>query len=117
MSGLTFAGAKAITTQKVANAAAAARAGAAAPKQNLTASFPGDLVKSDDGKFDFGDYQMIIITLIAVASYLIIGYNFLVNLQERTTVQLPDADSTILALFGVGQGAYLTKKATTDINH
>ena len=109
LSGLTFAGAKAITTQKAAKAAGV--------KQGFTASFPGDLVRSDDGKFDFGDYQMIIITVIAVTTYLIIGYNFLVNLQERAAVQLPDVDSTVLAVFGVGQGAYLTKKATTDIKH
>jgi hypothetical protein len=114
LSGLTFAGAKAITTQKVATAAAIT---GAPTKTNASPSFPGDLVNDDNNHFDFGDYQMIIITLIAVLTYLTISYHFLANLEARAAIQLPDVDGAILALFGVGQGAYLTKKATSDISH
>ncbi len=31
--------------------------------------------------------------------------------QTRRIVSLPDIDTTVLAAFGLGQGAYLTKKA------
>ncbi len=113
MSGLTFAGAKGITSQKIANADAAQAPG----KQNGGASFPGDLIKADNGTFDLGDYQMIVITLIAAITYVIVACTFLAKLEQRFAVTLPDVDSTILALFGVGQGAYLTKKAVSDINH
>jgi hypothetical protein len=144
LSGLTFAGAKAITTNKLsdpatvatAQAAAGAKAAAVAtaanqtpaqvadaqskaaavlPKQGQTASL-SDLVRADDGKFDFGDYQMIIITLIAVTTYLIVCYNFLSSLDLHPTTLLPDVDGTVLALFGVGQGSYLAKKATGGLN-
>jgi hypothetical protein len=149
MSALTFAGAKGITTQKVANAvaaaaavpvaAAAAKAAVGTPAQaqmaeahiaavkaekeaplgktGLTAKFPQDLVQTDDGKYDFGDYQMIVITVISVLGYLAVAYHFLTNMEQRGSIQLPDVDGTLTALFGVGQGAYLTKKAVADIKH
>jgi hypothetical protein len=31
-------------------------------------------------------------------------------------ISLPDVDGTVLAMFGVGQSAYLTKKAATGID-
>lgn len=114
MSALTAAAAKIVTTQKQ----QAAAAQNAPQKQDANApSFPGDLVKADDGSFDLADYQMIVITLIAVTSYLVTAVGFLLQLQQRVAVSLPDIDGTMAALFGVGQGAYLTKKLGSDTSH
>lgn len=120
LSGLTFAGAKGITANKAANPPAAP-AGAVVPngKRNNTkaaATSPADLLKDDNGNFDFGDFQMLVVTLIAVISYSIIAYHFLGVLEARASVSLPDVDGTVLAMFGVGQGAYLAKKASTGID-
>jgi hypothetical protein len=57
---------------------------------------------------------MIIITLLAVISYLIRIVAFLNVVELHTTVTLPDVDTTILATFGLGQGAYLAKKFVSD---
>jgi hypothetical protein len=114
LSALTFAGAKGITSQKNATAQQQGQPG----KTTGNPSFPGDLIRSDIvGQFDLGDFQMIVITLIAVVSYVWIASNFLGNLAQCHSATLPDVDGTVLALFGVGQGAYLTKKAATDVNH
>lgn len=136
LSALTYGGAKAITTAKVnaanaataqANANAAAVAAGVAPaaaaipiaqvigqktaKAKGEESFFQDLLKNDLGEFDFGDFQMLIVTLIAVGMYVALFFHFLGSIQFQNTVTLPDLDSTILASFGLGQGAYLTKKA------
>jgi hypothetical protein len=94
---------------------AAAPAGAQLRRKTSSqlASFPSDLLKDDDGKFDFGDYQMLVITLIAILTYSVLVLNFLGTLEQRVSITLPDVDSTMLALFGVGHGAYLTKKAVS----
>jgi hypothetical protein len=121
LSALTFAAAKGITSQKDADAQRHGQGG----KTDGTPSFPGDLIRSDTtdaspslpGQFDLGDFQMVVITLIAVASYIWIAANFLGNLAQCQSATLPDVDGTVLALFGVGQGAYLTKKAVSDVNH
>lgn len=110
MSALTFGGAKGITTAK-ANAAVAA--GQANPKDpaGVQASFFNDLVQNDEGAFDIGDFQMLMVTLLAVGMYLMLIFNFLGSIAAAASIHLPDVDSTILASFGLGQGAYLTKKA------
>jgi hypothetical protein len=114
LSGLTFAGAKGITTQKNADAQKKQEP----VKSQGNPSFPGDLIRSDNpGQFDLGDFQMIIITLIAVVSYVWMAASFLGNLTHCLSATLPDVDGTLLAMFGIGQGAYLTKKATSDIKH
>jgi hypothetical protein len=120
MSVLTFGGAKAITTSKV---AAAQAAGNADPKSaaNAQPNFLRDLTHSDGDlnapdpakrpQLDFGDFQMFVITLIAVGTYLVLVFRFLGSIETSKVVSLPDVDTTILAAFGLGQGAYLTKKA------
>jgi hypothetical protein len=135
LSALTFGGAKAITTAK-ANAASAAVAQAhavaaaavvaapaaaavlAAPvitqktsKPVGKESFLQDLLQNDLGQFDFGDFQMLVVTLIAAGMYITLFLHFVGSIQFQYTVTLPDVDTTILASFGIGQGAYLTKKA------
>lgn len=106
MSSLTFAGAKAITESKITNGAAKSVA-TAAP------SLAADLTKDDQGRFDLGDFQMIVVSLVAVVAYLFIAHTALGDLDMRMQYTLPDVDTTILAAFGLGQGAYLTKKAAS----
>jgi hypothetical protein len=108
-SALTFGAAKGITTSKV---QAAQSGGAPDPKPAAKAPrFLLDLISNDSGGFDLGDFQMIVITFLAVAMYLISFFQFLGSIESLKAVSLPDVDSTILAAFGLGQGAYLTKKA------
>lgn len=135
LSAITYGGAKAITTAK-ANAAAAAPdpaapAPLAAPAAPLPVAAPADLsektilpdnseklsdlVQNDIGDFDFGDFQMLAVTLLAVAMYVVLVFHFLSSIDFRTQVTLPDVDSTVLAAFGLGQGAYLAKKAAGDV--
>jgi len=128
LSAITFGGAKAITTAKV-NAAAnpvPAVPGAIAPPaipdpKNTNARVDGqqrffqDLLQNDAGDFDFGDFQMLMVTLVAVAMYMTLIFHFLGTIEFLKTATLPDVDSTILAGFGLGQGAYLAKKAGGNV--
>jgi hypothetical protein len=53
---------------------------------------------------------MLVVTLLAAVAYLIRIYAFLGQVELIQAVTLPDVDTTLLATFGLGQGAYLTKK-------
>lgn len=109
MSALTFAGAKGITTSKV---QAALDKGIPDPKRaTKTPNFLFDLMHNDNKQLDFGDFQMIIVTLVAVGMYIVLILHYLGAMELRAATSLPDVDTTILASFGLGQGAYLTKKA------
>lgn len=134
MSAFTYAAAKGITTSKVNEAQAQ---GIVDPKN--TAKSPSLLdLTHDDGSvpiapagntigpfnqmkrppsLDLGDTQMIIVTLLAVAAYLYTMLHFMGNSTHLydATVKLPDVDSTILSIFGIGQGAYITKKAVGNV--
>lgn len=107
MSVLTFGGARAVTTQKVNSAAAVGQS----PKPAGTRNLWGDFVKNDKGQFDLGDCQMLVVTLLALGMYLALVFHFLGAIEARAAVDLPNIDSTILGSFGLGQGAYLAKKA------
>jgi hypothetical protein len=152
MSALTFAGAKGITTSKLAAAGTAAQPNPAIAKAQATdgPNFFRDLTHNDGipampaqdavlgpppaagmapvvvrpaipakdavpPQFDFGDFQMVIITLIAVATYIVLVFNFFGHVEYSKIVSLPDVDTTLLATFGLGQGAYLTKKAVGNV--
>ena len=52
----------------------------------------------------------MLVTLIAVGMYLTLIFHFLGSIEFQSTASLPDLDSTVLASFGLGQGAYLTKR-------
>ncbi|HEY6768712.1 MAG TPA: hypothetical protein VI386_28460 [Candidatus Sulfotelmatobacter sp.] len=78
-------------------------------------SFFEDLVKNDYGQFDFGDFQMIVVTFLAVGMYMTLIFHFLGSIEFLKTATLPDVDTTILAGFGLGQGAYLAKKAGGNV--
>lgn len=112
MSALTFGGAKGITTSKVQGALSA---GVPNPKPPAGAPSLWNLVQDDSGSFDIGDFQMLIVTFLAVGTYLVLAFNFLGSIEMRSVVELPNVDTTILATFGLGHGAYLAKKAAGNI--
>jgi hypothetical protein len=102
-SALTFAAAKGITQGQL---AAQRITKSAAP----AAKFPTDLFCDDAGRVDMGKFQMVILTFLAVGVYVVQVFDFLRVVELHKQVTLPDVDTTILAAFGLGQGAYLTKK-------
>ena len=113
LSALAFGGAKVITAQKVDTAEAAGQSNSkpAAKQPN----FLLDLVTNDYGRPDFGDFQMILITGAAVVIFMMSAGYFLGSLAFETNVTLPDVDTTLLSAFGIGQGAYLVKKAAAKL--
>lgn len=121
LSALTFVGAKAITQGKVDRAEARLREQPALPaarsaKEPATRpSFPGDLLNDDHGHVDFGDFQMILVTLLAVVAYGVRVFVCLGQIELACQTMLPDVDTTILGAFGIGQGAYLAKKAASRL--
>jgi len=114
LSAFTFGAAKVVASQKadgqlpVASAQAASPAKVIADKPRLR-----DLVNDDEANADLGDLQMILITLAAVIIFICQSFWWLTALQIAQQVTLPDVDTTLLATFGIGQGAYLFKKAAT----
>jgi len=112
MSALTFGGAKAITTVKVQTAT---EAGNPNPKPPGQTNFFKDFVQNDAGKFDIGDFQMLVVTFVAVGMYLTAVFHSLGFIESWKTFELPNVDTNILATFGLGQGAYLTKKAVGEV--
>lgn len=135
LSALTFATAKVMTKSNVDAAvragqrpgvptktvASAARGAVAVPQAIDPATeakiagadqprFVHDLVRDDHGRADLGDFQAVVISLLAAGVYAVTAYTFLGTLELRRVVALPDVDTALLALFGLGQGAYLGKK-------
>lgn len=102
LSALTFVAAKGITQDQVNTKKIL--------KTQGTPNFPADLFRNDNNDVDLGDFQMIIVTLLAVGVYLVQIFRFLGTIELHQMVTLPDVDTTILATFGLGQGTYLAKK-------
>jgi hypothetical protein len=115
LSAFTFVAAKAITTAKE-RAAASAPAGSPAAPAKTIAPAPKfhDLFTDDQGRVDVADFQILLITLLAAVVYLVQVFEFMSVVELHQKVRLPDVDKTILAFFGLGQGAYLTKKVAGD---
>jgi hypothetical protein len=128
-SALTFGGAKGITVSKVqkAQTKAVEEPGATTEdvsraiekskphlKKGKAPSFFADLSCDDQGNPDLGDLQMVLVAILAVAVYSVQVWHFWGTVTLLKTVTTPDVDSTILATFGLGQGAYLVKKAAGD---
>lgn len=92
-------------------------AAAIAPEGAAVVAAPAVAQVLDTSKrtFDFGDFQMLVVTLLAVVMYLLAAYHFLGQVQFATSVSLPDVDTTVLSAFGLGQGAYLVKKAAGNV--
>lgn len=107
VSVLTFAGAKLISRSKAAGADAPRMAAAAAPR-------PADLVQDNAQRTDLGDFQMVVITALAVLIYAISTVEFMERIEFRRVVTMPDVDATLLAIFTLGQAAYLGKKAAGE---
>jgi hypothetical protein len=107
MSAFTFVGAKTVTTNKIAQSPTFA---ATKARSANVARLPNDLVNNDQGIPDLGDTQMILITLIAVGTYLAVLFSWWSVLTLSAHVDLPNIDRTLVAVFGLGQGAYLVKK-------
>ena len=74
-----------------------------------------NLFCDDYDKLDFGDSQMFFVVLLAVAVFGLTVFHFLAWIDCAPTMQLPDVDTTLLSAFGLGQGAYLVKKAATPL--
>lgn len=110
ISALSFGTAKGIAQGKE-NRAAAAGVQAKPPADQPR--FPTDLVCDDSGQPDLGDFQMVVITLVAVGVYVVQIFDFLGLLQMTAQVSMPDVDPTLLGIFGISHGAYLTKKAVS----
>lgn len=108
----SYAGAKAITVSKEASAIALDPRGG---KQASNGASFYDLFRDDTGRLDLGDTQMILITFIAIGFYLANSLIFLGTLKQAPGIILPNVDQYLLATFGLGQGAYLAKKAASNI--
>lgn len=106
ISVLTFTAAKAITAGKI-EGKPDLKAAAAAPKAS-------DLICDDTNKTDLGDFQMVAITILAVIIYAISAVEFMEQIEFRRMVTMPDVDATLLSIFGLGQAAYLGKKAAGE---
>jgi len=100
-----------VRTPVEAVAAAIAPTGAAV----VAAPAVAQVLDTSKRSFDFGDFQMLVVTLVAVIIYLIAAFHFLGKVQFAATVSLPDVDTTVLSTFGLGQGAYLVKKAAGNV--
>jgi hypothetical protein len=81
------------------------------PEPNLRT----DLFQNDVGELDLGDFQMILIALAAAVIWGVSCFDAMATLPYQVHVSLPDVDSSLLAGFGIGQGAYLVKKAALPL--
>ncbi|MBA4141750.1 MAG: hypothetical protein H0X43_01840 [Nitrosospira sp.] len=57
---------------------------------------------------------MVAITILAVIIYAISAVEFMEQIEFRRVVTMPDVDATLLSIFGLGQAAYLGKKAAGE---
>jgi hypothetical protein len=111
VSVLTFAGAKLIARSKSAGAAAGGDAPCKPPADQPRGA---DLIQDDRRRTDLGDFQMVVITMLAVIIYAISTVEFMQHIEFRRVVTMPDVDATLLAIFTLGQAAYLGKKAAGE---
>lgn len=113
LSALSFGGAKTITMAKIQRAE---QAGLSLVKSHANEPrLRTDLFMNDKEIPDFGDFQMIVITVLAVGIFVAECFHGGGLLPLKDTVTLPDVDSSLLAGFGIGHGAYLAKKAALKL--
>ena len=67
----------------------------------------GDIFQDDSGVPDLSKLQMIAWTFISIATYLVVVAQHIAKGDPR----IPDIDSSLMALMGLGHAAYLGKKA------
>src|SRR5713226_9664717 len=92
MSALAFGGAKGITTLKVQTAT---EAGIPNPKPPGQANLFKDFVQNDAGKFDIGDFQMLVVTFVAVGMYLTAVFHSLGLIESWKMFGLPNGGVNI----------------------
>jgi hypothetical protein len=106
----TFAAAKGITTAYIG-------AGRISKPDNPGPTGVQNLVAQDDGTTpDLSKIQMLVWTLIAVVVYMV-KFVHVINAQPPLTdaaLQLPNIDTPLLVLMGLGQAAYLGNKLTAS---
>ena len=82
------------------------------PPATADTSGVSQILRDDDGSLDLSKIQMLAWTVIAIGIYSI---NVGVQLKRGPYNSLPDIDSALMVLMGLGQGAYLGKKlVSTD---
>ena len=79
------------------------------PDNRKAPALVDDLFHDDAGYVDLGDVQMLVGAALALVVFALQVAGFLAQLPLAAST-LPDVDSTLLATFGLGQAAYLTKK-------
>jgi hypothetical protein len=108
-------GATAVSAQAIAVSAAAKSAAlpTAAPvvtplgKVYPTATNQSGIVADDSGSPDLGKIQVVIWTIIAVGVFL---FKVVGSIQRGAPNGLPDIDTTLVVLMGLGHSVYLGKK-------
>ncbi|HET6195315.1 MAG TPA: hypothetical protein VFE12_06165, partial [Acetobacteraceae bacterium] len=113
---LTDAGSAAAVTPVVAAIQQSQQATNPKPPAATAPSLRKDLFQNDMGEVDLGDFQMILIALGAAVVWGVSCFLAMESLPFQIHVSLPDVDTSLLAGFGIGQGAYLVKKAATAPN-
>jgi hypothetical protein len=103
---ITLATAKGITTAYV-------YSGRVAKGASTTGWKVADLFQQDDGSPDLTKIQMLTWTVIAGVSYLF-SVCALIPTFGRDTCDFPDISAALMALMGIGQGAYLAGKAVAQ---
>ena len=104
---VTLAAAKGVTTAYIA-------AGRIAKGTHSETAHLADLVRQDDGiSPDLSKIQMLTWTLIAAVSYLF-SVHGAVESFGAPNWKFPDIDSALMALMGIGQGAYLGNKIVSS---
>lgn len=77
-------------------------------KDDVIVDSRGGILLDDLGNFDLGKIQMMAWTAIAAGGYLILVYHNI--LSGFALPGLPDIDTSLLALMGIGDTTYLLKK-------
>lgn len=110
ISTLSFATAKGITASKVQTTAAAGSEAKMAAEQAQAS----DLVRDDFQRLSLSDLQVVLLTLVAVALYLVSVVAGLETLPLKPGTGLPEIDGTLLGLLGVSHAGYLGVKAASE---
>jgi hypothetical protein len=100
----TMAAAKGITVNYLNNKKITQNSATNANTQGILALF-----NDDDGLPDLSKIQMLAWTVIAIAVYLF-QLNYQIKNSAASSLSLPDIDTTLMALMGLGQAGYLGKK-------
>lgn len=91
--------------------------GVSSPKYRLKAKAPDkepqplSTMLQENGQFSITRFQMFSWTIVALLIFLSTFFVLMANLpSDLTKLDLPDVSSTLVALTGISQGAYLTGK-------